>query len=175
MSRSGVAGFDSYKGLCAASFYSTCQDSIVDSIALFSIDGTTKRTWELDHFDFGYTDIEFVDSNKFFIACGKMSESPKVISYDTLGNKLSETIIPIGTWADNIVGMAYNSQKQWLYVAVGNSYGGGRVYLFDGNYSIITHYDVVESSSITSIGLQNNGSLFIGVGHKIIKLKPLNR
>jgi hypothetical protein len=203
ISSKNIIGFNFCKGLLAVVL---CADSAgsENSISLLSIDGSLKKTWKCDH-EFQYADVRITDPNKIFAVLNSIQGSSlsKVVVYDTIGNKLSETVI---SQISSLEHIAFDAQKQRLYVSGHpkavyrtemeqiqqmqllmqgiNTETIARVCVFENNSSVVAYYNVIGGDGVNSLELQNNGSLLIGVRgsvgvspvkDRIIKLKPLQR
>lgn len=165
------------------------------SIAVFSVDGTLKSTW---NFDDGLRCLRMCigDSNKIFVALeDQTGKLKKIATYDQRGKEIAENAIE-SKWG-TIEAFTYDAQRQLLYVAyrselkIHNENGmyifeAGIVTVFDRNNSLIAYYNVLDGIRISTVELQENGSLFIGVikgpgantvskSDRIIKIKPLQK
>jgi hypothetical protein len=165
-----------------------------DSIALYSLDGVLKKSWSSDK-GFLCEKVLIADSNKLLCmhTC-RASMLAKMVTYDFLGNKISEQSIPYGPDQNSsITSMAYDAQRQRLYALYNdrNLYTdnglstcelllGGKIRVFNADYSIVANYNVYTCDRVVQIQLSKDGNLFVGVENlsdfnSIIKLKPLQR
>jgi hypothetical protein len=180
-----IGDFDINKGLLAVGFI---PDSLKkgDSIALYSTGGMLKKSWSYDH-GFACRNTLIADANKIFCALSYQDlSSGKVVAYDSLGNKILEMTIP-KDYSGFFKGMAYDAQRQLLYVAYIDFKAPsiGIIYAFNARGSIVAFYRIINGGSVTGIHVQNNGTLVIGVssgyvgvdpiGSRIIRLRPLQR
>jgi hypothetical protein len=193
--KKNITDIDARDGLLVIAF-SADSTGEGNSISLYSLDGTIKRSWEYDR-NFYCTRVLAAESNKIIAALwskeGQMH--PKVVIFDSLGNKTSELQIPCGTlsW-----GIAFDTQRQRLYVSSNcvkqyyfdgmngsqDQTGVGIIYVYDNDGSIKACYRVINGGAVSAIALNNQGSLLIGSGGtggadpyppRIIKLKPVQR
>jgi hypothetical protein len=185
--------FDVKFGLIATAFY-TDTAGAGDSVCVYSINGELKKKWNYGH-NYQCMKINFINDDKLLLLLhSRKPNTTKFVVYDLDGNKISEKEFP-----DNMIiqDIEYDSQKQFLFVAqyefgtlpdysapTGWVYLSGRINVYDKNYSIVAHYNVIHGGLITDITLNDKGNLYIGVGSgagvvsagdRIIKLNPVNR
>jgi hypothetical protein len=190
-SGNGIQAISANNGFLAVAFYSLDSIGSGSSIALFSTDGTLKKSWSCEN-GFFYQSLTIADSNKIYVILQSQTLGLcKIVVYDFQGNKISEKSLQSGL---QILDMVFDSQNQRLYIASQNLklYRENRtvhvelatVYVYDSNFSIAALYNVIGGSDILSIRMQN-GSCFIGVSgdygstgkekDRIIKLNPVQR
>jgi fibronectin type 3 domain-containing protein len=140
------------------------------TIATYSYDGNLKKTWQMSGLS-GDKCIVADGTNKIFVSTGLLyPDKNKIVVFDSLGNSTESKLFPFYPHA-----IAYHQTKQLLYVICGNGAKGSVLHVIDSNNIVRARYKILSIDQNISMGIQNNGVVFIvlkGEG-KILKLKPL--